>query len=981
VADTTSPLAPAQPDRESQPTTGAVPQGVQTAAPGLGGGGGAALLHRLQASAGNAGVTRLLQRNGEDSSGGAGAPAQSAPQPGTQDSSGGAGPPPDVDFKKLIADKDTSGIRGIADYHKVEPGDRIKMIEILLDNTWWIGWTDRRAMVGLWDAWGEAGIADVYAQNQPLWDRCVAAKMSVTDIGSLKKFQDNFESDVKAVALAHLSQNAKLVKAEIGKLGTGGVDDVLGVGGSGPAPPPGKEIEEVQQLAREVQRADDAIEKLKLIPVGMSEPAVPVKNPDGTGGGSESGGGPPNAGAPPAAPGGEGPGAPIQGPAPVQTVATFTPGTPPPHPPPSGREAEFGKYDDVQANFTRTTAARAVIASRSPALFAIADGRPGAAKDVATMTPQQARITLGRALNETEIGIERAQTLIPEENEIEWRNFGPIHEQLWSGMPSQSGVVWSSALAKSVSKGIIGDFKQTEYYVKLGLSAAAAASLILSVLATAGAATVGWAAATAAVSSTGTAALSVQKYDELAKVAHTGASKDTRLVATEEVDEAQAAAILDTVFAFIDAASLLKAAGTGLRTAEAGARMAAREGLDQLGTLPIKEARDKLRTAIAQLGANETVRRSGLSIERLIDIAGGEATAEGKLLATAAKDASVAGPRAMGTGSGATVTAAARQLAADALPIYEQWAHLTPNERLARVMELRAADLRAAGVPVPVAVPKSLPHRGETVLKSWEIWIKQAYLDANITEELFAELLDTVTHETEHAMDMFGVAQMRINDGKTAAEVAAELKMRSDVALRAEQVQKGGSGTKIIAGSAREAELRGMYESVWGAGAGQRTITINALDPLMDDVNKAAADFDAAVKGAGGVDKLPPGDPVREQLAKAKLDAEGKYKAAWGKYRALAEEATAFAAGDAANAAMTERFTLLREFNKANADLKVAAEAWEVSTNAVSAATNETERYNATVASWNGYKNWQEAMQEARSTERALANADAGKTP
>lgn len=97
----------------------------------------------------------------------------------------------------------------------------------------------------------------------------------------------------------------------------------------------------------------------------------------------------------------------------------------------------------------------------------------------------------------------------------------------------------------------------------------------------------------------------------------------------------------------------------------------------------------------------------------------------------------------------------------------------------------------------------------------------------------------------------------------------------------------------------------------------------------------------------------------------------------------LAEEVTAFAAGDAAAAAMTERFALVAEFRAAQAELTSATHAWNASNGAVTAAhqAGAAAPYAAKVDAWNAYTRWREAMDEAMSTERALANATAGKAP
>ncbi len=957
--------------------------GLGTPRAGARAGGRAGAARALQASAGNTAVARLLQR--DDSSGGVGTPTPSVTAPGDRSSAGGPAKPGAPDYKKLIADKDTTGIREINDYGPVAPADRIAMIHVLLEDTWWVGGSDREAIMKMWEAFGEKGILDAYAQNEALWDKCVAAEVNLGGLKALKPYRDKFGDDVKGVAEVYQQKNAEAVKAEMGRLNLGHVDDLFGAGG--PAPAPGQEIIEVQQLAREIQRADDVLTGLYDVSVGTMETTTPPKAPGAPSGDQSSAGGTPTNPALPAPGGGGGSGGGLpEGGAPAQTTwvvdVKFSPEHPPPTGPPKGREGQYRSYDDVMAQFRKVTAARAVIASKSPALFAASSGKPGEAGRIAQMSPREAMVQLGRALNETSAAIERAGPMIAD-GRIDWRDFTPIHQKLWDGMPARSGLAWNSKLAKSVSKDVIGEYHSTEFWRTMGLASLAAAAFLFSEIATGGMATFLWAAAGTAAGGM-QAGFSIQKYEALATAAQTATSKDTQLVTTEQVSEAQAAAVLDTAFAFLDAFMAAKGAVGGAKAAAAASRSAAREGLEGLAKLAPERAAEALRTAVRELGPQETIRRTGIPVDELVKLAGGEATAEGKALSEAAKDAAVAGPRAMGPGGEGAITPRARELAAKAHSVYEEWARLTPERRLGRLLEPHEAELRAAGIPPPRGIPKTFGHRGETAVMPWEIWISDRFLGKTISETDFAVLVDTIAHESEHAKDMFGVAQMRINDGHSAAQVAQELKMRPDIAKAAEDVQNGSRpGARLAKDSTREAELRGMWESVWGSGSGYRKTTIDALDPLTVELNNVSKRLDTAVKKAGGAEVLKAGDPAVDALVAEYHAADSAYKTAYGKYRALAEEVSAHEAGEAAGAAMRERFELVREFKQAQTDLKNAAAAWETSTNVLAKGFEggAPASYAAKLDNWNAYAKWSEAMDEVRSTQRALANASAGRAP
>ena len=625
------------------------------------------------------------------------------------------------------------------------------------------------------------------------------------------------------------------------------------------------------------------------------------------------------------------------------------------------------------AQFRKVTAARAVLASKSPALFAASSGQPGEAGRIAEMSPREAAVHLGKALNATSAAIERARPKITErDGGIDWREFTPIHQKLWDGMPAQSGLAWQRETRPVESaKDVIGEYHATEFWRTIGLASLGAAAFLFSEIATGGMATFLWAAAgTAGVMQAG---FSIQKYEALATAAQTATSKDTQLVTTEQVSEAQAAAVLDTAFAFLDVFMAVKGAVGGVKAAASASRSAAREGLAGLAKLTGEPAAEAVRKAVRELGPQETLRRTaGIPVDDLVKMVGGEATAEGKALGEAAKDAAVVGLPALGPGGDAAITPAARELASKAHPVFEQWAHLTPQSRLDQLLELRNAELRAAGIPVPKGSPHNFDKQGETLVKSWEVWINDKFLGKTISEKDFARLVDTVTHETEHVRDMFGVAQMSINDGKTAEEVAQQLRMRPDVAQAAADVQNGARpGTKLVKGSTREAELREMWSSVWGPGRANRKVTLDGVKDARKVLNDVAARLNTAVKKAGGAEALKRGDPALDALVAEFKEAKAAHNAAFAKYKALAEEVTAFKAGDAAGAAMLEHFDLVREFKVAQTDLTSAAAAWDTSTAVLEKSLDggSVAAYVAKVDNWNAYAKYMEALDEVRSTE------------
>ena len=817
-----------------------------------GGSGGIARKARgFQGSIGNAAFARMLQR--DDSAGGPGAPPPAQTSSSDQSSAGGpakVGPP---DFKKLVAEKDTGGIRQVTDFSGAEPADRIAMIHALLEDTWWVGGSDRIALCHIWDGWGPGGIAQAYAENEALWDRCVEKEANLAAIPALQPFRDSFASDVKAVANAYQTTNAKAVKAERGRLNLGGVDDVLKVGGD--AAPGNAAVIEVQQIAREVKRADDILDGLYAVPVGTAEVSVAPRDPGKSASDRSSGGGTGDGPAPaPAANaggdsgGGPGTAPPAQGPVTVDFM--YHPDKRPPGGFAAGREKEFRTWEDVDKEFKRTTAARAILASKSPALFAATSGKPDEVGHIASASPQEAATLLGKALNATEEAIKNAGPMIADDT-INWKEFTPIHQQLWEGAPAKSGLQWNTKLAKSVSKDVIGEYHTTDFWRKLGLMSVGAAAFLFSEIATGGMATFLWAASVGAGATQ--AGLSVQNYTALATAAQTATSKDTQLVTTEQVGEAQAAAVLDTAFAFLDLVLAAKGALGGAKAAQAASKVAAREGLEGFAAIAVTspdKAAAALRTAITELGPQEAIRRTGMKAEDLVKLVGGEKTAEGKLLAEAGKDAAVVRSAGAGLASlpAGVATERGRRYAKVAIDrVYSQWAALaTPEARLSAMVDILNPEIASMGAQrVGSAVSTTMTLEGEMAADLWQVHIHPSMLPSTVTEAQFSSVWSLVSHEFEHGIQNFTSAQVRAttNPAITASELAGTLGIPEHVAEQAIQVQKGTRvGVKLVQGTPAWTAAAGFEASLIGAGTPRNAI-LDTLWATSHEQKDAAAVF------------------------------------------------------------------------------------------------------------------------------------------
>jgi hypothetical protein len=772
-------------------------------------------------------------------------------------------------IKNGIEKKDVTQLKAVSSWAGASEDDRIKAVRILIDQGW-VGPLDETALEQIWDSFGITGITGAYERNEELFKQCVDRGAELYDIASVKGMRDKFERDVKAVAKVFMSRNRKLVEEEARRLGLG--DMKL-------PPSPNmirkEAIADVQAMIGEVNRADEALAQLSALPVGWDWELI------------------------------EGPGNSHRS---KKVIATYSPGTPPMMRPAPEEVSKFAKYEDVDKQYKAVSQARAVLAARNPAVFAVAEAGHGAPREVAKATPEQAAAKLAELLGTTLRNIEETEPKIAT-GDLDWRDLVPIQHQLFKGLPSESGTRWDSGLTQGVAKDVIGDYEAKEFWITLGLGSLAAAAFIISELATAGMATFLWAAAGAAISA-GTAARSWEKYEDLSTAAGSAASGDTRLVSGEQVTEALLAAIMDTAFAFLDGIAAVKGAARAVRA------VAAREGLQQLGRLGAAESREAIEAAVRELGAEETIRRSGRTAEELAEAVGHESETATKLR-EAAEKVTVDAPLAEAGATSALPTEAGRNIAGKAAGVFERWAKLSPRERLTELVGLLNEELTKLGAPplTPLQLMNPGTRRGQLAFAQWEIAVSENLLkDAKITEAAFADLVNTVTHEFRHGEQWFRMAQLEAMSGASAAEIAKKLGIPSQVAEAAIEVQNGfRKGVPIVAGSAVEAEARIWYESVYGGGKGARRAAYKELRESAAKVTKATEELEAAKKAN------PKGHPdiaaAETRWKQAKADRVKSRQP----YLALAEEVDARAAGEAAGASMRERFDLLKRIKAARA--------------------------------------------------------------
>ncbi len=251
--------------------------------------------------------------------------------------------------------------------------------------------------------------------------------------------------------------------------------------------------------------------------------------------------------------------------------------------------------------------------------------------------------------------------------------------------------------------------------------------------------------------------------------------------------------------------------------------------------------------------------------------------------------------------------------AKDMAKLKKDWAKLTPDQRRARMQAAVDKAAKAGGFPPPKVTPdKKLPaNNGVMRFSTWDVAVSNSDVSKKaISDQEFAELSDTLYHETRHAEQWYLIARRDAAEGKKAKDIVNDRGIKASIAKEAVK-------QPLPKGDPRRACADAVYESVYGKGRDDRNKTLKALDPNRKALD-AAIKKNAASKAA--FEKLysnPKATEAQKNAALAKWQADylalqaarAKNDAGYAAYRALPEEADAWDAGEAANKAVKKELT------------------------------------------------------------------------
>ena len=516
---------------------------------------------------------------------------------------------------------------------------KMLFVQRILQGNWWVGPYLEGDLERIWESFTSAELEEMLGNSTyaELFRDSAERGAAIEDLPPIPTMRSRFRNDVRGIAGRYLNQNEELVQQEMDRFGIRDRETVRQPRDT-MAPPPGlgtrpmsgaqvAELQELQALAAQLRRAEIARDRLLATPVGyeMSVDARPGLIGVATGTDLEE----------------HARDLYERGDSQHFWTVTFNPTYRPEFGPFGDEQPPLPDYDQVKAHYDQVIAEIGHYTATYPTLFALvqADSDENQVESFALAEPEQARAIMGERLNEVLGHIRESRPIVNTDEEF-YLDLKPIHYQMFGGsVAAPSGTDWSQGLPKWVGQDEVSDHETVEFWTTLGLSGLAAAAFLVAEFVTLGSATFIIATGVGLGAGLAQAGRSWEQYEQLAAAADATVSDEARLVSQEQTDSAHLAAVLDTVFVFLDAlgpavrgARVARGAPAAAEAAEAGARAADLEGLSQLGRQGA-EAAPLTERAIVELGVEETTERMGKSADELLEIVGRDSPAGERLLA------------------------------------------------------------------------------------------------------------------------------------------------------------------------------------------------------------------------------------------------------------------------------------------------------------------------------------------------------------
>jgi hypothetical protein len=242
------------------------------------------------------------------------------------------------------------------------------------------------------------------------------------------------------------------------------------------------------------------------------------------------------------------------------------------------------------------------------------------------------------------------------------------------------------------------------------------------------------------------------------------------------------------------------------------------------------------------------------------------------------------------------MSASTRHLAAEFVPIFDQWPTLrTPQARAEAMLAVVNRQLVAAGSPPLRVKVVSEPYEGQLISQKWEIHVSaDQFQGSSLSAAKFARLCEVFAHEGRHAVQFWRMARI---------DPARSYDLDPIVKLAAADANSGRRpAEQLDPGSLKYKETQDMIENVYGGNAAKRNEILSDMKTGLEDMNAARKELKDADDKA-----LPLNHPDRV-LAQQKYEAARRlHDDAKQRYLAFAEEIDARQVGESTAAAVRER--------------------------------------------------------------------------
>ncbi len=732
---------------------------------------------------------------------------------------------------------------------------------------------------GLWTSHSEWPA--VARTHEPLFLSSIEVAPDLLD--HFEDERDAFKRSVEGRARNHLSENRQFVMEEQAKLG---IPVEASFDGAGTPEEQAKRLGEVKALAAQAQRALRAKQDLLAIRVGVNGSAV-----------DEGASGAPAA----------------------FEVVTFNPDRKPQQ---SSTQEGFKTWDEVNGHWTELEAAIAHMEATSPALFALLnaeglDDDAARADEAGQLAADDDEVALSKL--ETAMRVldgKLAEVFDEIGSDYEWDDLGLLFPQVLADEH------WSKPIDNAIAKKLIKDDADSAAALDAGLTAVGLIAALVGVFATGGMAL----ALTAVGAAAGGTQAVISTDDYLKKQAlreaRTG-KKQHDLVAQETVDAARVKAIVDVVFAFLDAADLgkaIKVAGAAEDVAAKAARLgelagaekenAFKNAMDVLGPPKALDAVGGLDAAKAQLGSGSAAAKRAQSYSDGLVAEMGDALGGKRAREEAAK---AVGPDAVPTPPTAPTPAPAPPPApADLLKQAQDFAAAKtglPAERALKVVapaadsvdeitaivargakaaegmsdefarlatkEARAAKVHEAAVAwgearkVPAPGHDMAPNGPFFDPQKWKVvYYAPALAAKEATIAVWDLLLATGIHEMRHAQQWIDMARVALGRGISEADIVAKLRMHESAAKAAKEQGP------LTLGKRGFEQAEEFFESVFGANREYRNKVLAELARHRAMLRRARESYERLETLRERIATLPAGSAERTAAEKELKSAE-----------------------------------------------------------------------------------------------------------